>query len=171
VTFAGDEKGLDDAYGNAYGQGTAYDPATKSLYIKGSSTPVDWIEDFTMVPFGRTAESERYGQAMDAYDDLKHRGNEVKRVVGHSLGGSVALELQKNLGAKGVKVDSRTFGAPVMDAKPFDRYYNKVERYRHPTDPVSLLDRGAQWGGWKAYPHTYTGFESFDTKSKNALAP
>ena len=59
VTFARDEKGLDDAYANAYGQGTAYDPATKSLYIKGSSTPTDWAEDLTMIPFGRTAQSER----------------------------------------------------------------------------------------------------------------
>jgi len=163
VTFAGDEKGLDDAYADAYGQGTAYDPATKSLYIKGSSTPTDWVEDFTMIPFNRTAESERYQQAMRSYDDLLYRGNKVDRVVGHSLGGSVALEMQKNLAEKHVKVDSRTFGAPVADLRPFGRFYGKAERFRHPLDPVSVADRGAKWGSLKAYPHSYHGFsEKYD---------
>jgi hypothetical protein len=163
VTFKGDEKGLDDAYANAYGQGTAYDPATKTLYIKGSSTPTDWANDVTLIPFGLTAHSERYQQAMTAYNDLLDRGNEVKRVVGHSLGGSVALQMQKDLAKKGVKVDSRTFGAPVDDKTPFGRYFTKAERFRHPADPVSLLDRTAQWGDWKAYPHSYHGFaEKFD---------
>ena len=170
VTFKADEKGMDEAYANP--KGTSYDPATKSLYIKGSSTPTDWIEDATMIPFERTAQSERYGQAMDAYNNLLYEGNDVKRVVGHSLGGSVALEMQKNLGEKGVKLDSRTFGAPVLDAKPFDRYRNKVERYRHPTDIVSIFDRGAQWGEFKAYPHTYGGFQSFDKQpTKSTLKP
>jgi hypothetical protein len=118
VTFKEDEKGLDDAYANAYGQGTAYDPATKTIYIKGSSTPVDWAEDATMIPFGRTGESERYQQAMKAYDDLLYRGNKVDRVVGHSLGGSVALEMQKNLARKGAKVDSRTFGGKWIRTVP-----------------------------------------------------
>ena len=59
---------------------------------------------------------------MDAHNKLPASGKPVNRVVGHPLGGSVALELQKNLDKQGRKVDSRTFGAPVMDVKPFDRY-------------------------------------------------
>ena len=160
VSFKGDEKGLDNAYANP--QGTSYDAATKTMYIKGSSTATDWLDDFRTIPFGDTAQSERYGQAMDAYNHLTTSGKPVDRVVGHSLGGSVALELQKNLSKQGRKVDSRTFGAPVMDAKPFDRYYNNAERYRHPTDPVSVLDRGAKWGKYKPYSHSYAGFQDFD---------
>ena len=166
VTFRADEKGLDNAYMNP--QGTSYDPTTKSMYIKGSSTATDWWDDVSKIPFGDTAKSERYGQAMQAYNKLNGNGKHVDRVVGHSLGGSVALELQKNLAKQGRNVDSRTFGAPVMDLRPFDRYYNKAERFRHPTDPVSILDRGASWGDWKTYPHSYAGFQSFD-KSKDAL--
>jgi O6-methylguanine-DNA--protein-cysteine methyltransferase len=166
VTFRADEKGLDDAYMNP--QGTSYDPTTKSMYIKGSSTATDWWDDVSKIPFGDTAQSERYGQAAAAYKKLNDNGKHVDRVVGHSLGGSVALELQKNLAKHGRNVDSRTFGAPVMDLKPFDRYYNKAERFRHPTDPVSILDRGASWGDWKTYPHSYAGFQNFD-KSKDAL--
>jgi hypothetical protein len=161
VTFRADEKGLGEAYSNP--KGTSYDPATKSLYVKGSSTAQDWVDDARLIPFGDTAQSERYGQAMDAYRDLASRGKPVDRVVGHSLGGSVALEMQKNLARQGHQVASRTFGVPVMDLKPFHRYYGKAERHRHPTDPVSIFDRGAAWGDWKAYPHTYTGFaETFD---------
>ena len=36
VTFKADEKGLGDAYANPLG--TSYDPATKSLYVKGRQT-------------------------------------------------------------------------------------------------------------------------------------
>ena len=160
VSFKGDEEGLDHAYANP--KGTAYDAATKTMYIKGSSTATDWLDDFRTIPFGDTSQSERYGQAMEAYNDLTGSNKPVERVVGHSLGGSVALELQKDLAKQGRAVGSRTFGAPVLDAKPFDRYYNNAERYRHPTDIVSLLDRGAKWGKYKPYAHSYAGFQDLD---------
>ena len=99
---------------------------------------------------------------MDAYNGLTSHGKPVERVVGHSLGGSAALQLQRDLDKQGRKVGSRTFGAPVMDLKPFDRYYNNAERYRHPTDPVSAMDRGATWGKYKPYSHSYAGFTDMD---------
>ena len=73
--------------------------------------------------------------------------------------GSVALEQQKD---KNIDF-SRTFGAPVVDLNPFKR--GTQERYRHPLDPVSILDRGANWGDFKAYPHSYGGFQSMDHKT------
>ena len=63
---------------------------------------------------------------------------------------AVALEMQSRQGIP----RSRTFGAPVLDLNS----RGPVERYRRPLDPVSILDRGARWGGLSAYPHTYTGF-------------
>ena len=53
VTFKGDEKGLAEAYMNPVG--TSYDPATKSLYVKGSSTATEWLDDARYIPFGDTA--------------------------------------------------------------------------------------------------------------------
>ena len=102
--------------------------------------------------------AERYKQAERAYNDLTQKyGKPVNRVVGHSLGGSVALELAKN---KDIEF-TRTFGAPVADLNPGHR--GVVDRYRHPVDPVSIFDRGATWGTVMAYPHSYTGFkEEFD---------
>ena len=105
--------------------------------------------------WGNTRDAERYQQADAAYEDLQASGKPVDRIVGHSLGGSVALQLQQD---KGIP-KSRTFGAPVVDLKPFGRFYGDAERYRHVFDPVSILDRGAKWGKVKLYPHSYTGYD------------
>ena len=151
-TFAADETGLDRAYENP--QGTFYDPSTKTLYVKGSVTATDWVDDARDIPFGDTERAERYRQAMDAYKELKSQGKDVGRIVGHSLGGAVALTMQKNLKIP----ESRTFGAPVMDFNVFGH----SERYRHPLDPVSAADRGATWGPWMGVnplsTHSYRGF-------------
>ena len=157
ATFKQDEEGLDNAYLDKTSAGVYYDPSTRTEYVKGTKTAHDWYDDFTKIPFwGDTRNSERYQQADAAYEDLQAHGQPVDRVVGHSLGGSVALQLQRD---KGIPA-SRTFGAPVLDLKRSD--YGKSERYRHPIDPVSVLDRGATWGKFKVYPHTYTDFEDRD---------
>ena len=61
-------------------------------------------------------------------------------MVGHSLGGSVSLELQKNYPDR--KLKSRTYGAPVMDLLGSES--ENVDRYRNGFDPVSVFDRGAK---------------------------
>ena len=157
VSFTQDEKGMGAAYGYKSFPGAAYDSNTQTLYVAGSDSWESWFHDDPLIPFGKTSDATRYKQAERAYDDLIATGHPVHRVVGHSLGGSVALELSKN---KGIEF-SRTFGAPVFDLNPFNR--GKVERYRHPLDPVSIFDRGATWGGLVAdQPHTYGGFRHFD---------
>ena len=151
ASFEQDEKGLENAYNDKTSKGVFYDPETRTEYIKGSSTPRDGFDDLTKIPiWGDTKQAERYQEADKAYLGLQASGKPVERVVGHSLGGSVALELAKDRGIQ----HSRTFGAPVLDMNPF----GNAERYRHPLDPVSILDRGAKWGNVKAYPHSYTGF-------------
>jgi hypothetical protein len=151
ASFEQDEAGMDKAYGDETATGVYYDPATKTEYVKGSVTKRDWFDDFTKIPFwGDIHDAERLQQAEQAYNDLLMQGKPVDRVVGHSLGGSVALQLQED---KAIPL-SRTFGAPVFDLN----FKQKSERYRHPLDPVSILDRSATWGPVMAYPHTYTGF-------------
>ena len=86
---------------------------------------------------GDLTKSERYINAEKA---LKSNPN-IERVVGHSLGGVVSLELQKNY----PHLKSRTYGAPVLDFKGINPYYNNenVERFRNLGDPISILDRSA----------------------------
>ena len=152
ASFQEDEAGLVNAYKDATSTGVYYDPATKTEYVKGSVTGRDFYDDFTKIPmWGNTRDSERYQQADAAYEDLQASGKPVDRIVGHSLGGSVALQMQKDQQIP----KSRTFGAPVVDLNPF----GSAERYRHPLDLVSILDRGATWGKPKLYSHSYTGFE------------
>jgi len=128
VSFKRDEQGLSAAYSNP--KGTSYDPATQTEYVKGSVNARDFFDDFTKIPFGDTAYTQRYDQGMQAYNELQSNGQPVKRIVGHSLGGSVALEMQKNLEKKGRTVTTRTFGAPVLE--PLGVFSStKSERYKH----------------------------------------
>ena len=155
ATFAQDETGMDAAYAYKSFPGAAYDENTQTLYVAGSDSWRSWYDDFRNIPaWGDLKDSERYKQAERAYDDLTTKyGKHVRRVVGHSLGGSAALELAKN---KGIEY-SRTFGAPVLDVNPFHR--GQADRYRHPLDPACVLDRGASWGSLAANPHSYGRFK------------
>jgi hypothetical protein len=63
---------------------------------------------------------------------------QVKTVIGHNLGASVALELQRNY--KHI-TSSRTYGAPVSN--PLGSESNNVDRCRNWFDPVSMFDRSA----------------------------
>ena len=94
VSFKRDEDGLTEAYSNT--QGTFYDPATKTEYVKGSTTATDWIQDFENIPFGNTAQTERYGQAMDTYNELTAKGQRPERFVGHSRRGCHPTNGQRN---------------------------------------------------------------------------
>ena len=159
ASFKQDEEGLKNAYNDKTSTGVYYDPNTRTEYVKGSVTGRDWYDDFTKIPFGTTHNAERYQQADKAYEDLQASGKPVDRVVGHSLGGSVALEMQKNHGIP----QSRTFGAPVLDLNSFGH----PERYRHPLDIVSILDRSATWGPFSGVnplsTHSYEGFGNLQT--------
>ena len=109
-------------------------------------------DDFTRIPlWGNLQDSDRYQKADKAYYDLVNSGKPVDRIVGHSLGGSVALEMQRQHNIP----KSRTFGAPVLDLVP----KAGQDRYRHPLGPVSVFDRSAKWGNLMYNnPHSYTGY-------------
>jgi len=143
---AAGEGPISDAEGlaRAYSQGDAYTHGG-TTYIAGSHTARDWWDDVTKVPFwGDVRKSERYQQA----DKALKANPKVTRVVGHSLGGAVALEAQK----QNPKLASRTYGAPVFDPLGLD---SKAERYRNVGDPVSIFDRSAKKS---IHPHPFSSF-------------
>ncbi len=127
---------ITDAEGlsRAYEQGDAYTHG-KTLYVAGSHTARDWMDDVTRIPFwrplfGGSKAIRRYQMAQQAARETK-----PETVVGHSLGGAVALQMQK----ESPELKTRTYGAPVLD--PLGQ--SAGERYRSRFDPVSILDRGA----------------------------
>lgn len=165
-SFARDEVGMQKAYNDTTSQGVYYDPANRTMYVKGTvpSSAKDWWDDVSKIPFwGDIHNADRTRQAEVAYQQLIQEGKPVDRVVGHSLGGSVALQLQKD---HDIPI-SRTFGAPVFDVnnslRGTDMAYHNA-RYRHPTDPVSVLDRGATMLPVRDLnAHMYGGYsEEFD---------
>jgi pimeloyl-ACP methyl ester carboxylesterase len=137
--------------------------------IAGSHTARDWWDDVTKIPFW--GDSHKIYRMQTAQKALA-ANTQTTRVVGHSLGGSVALQAQKD----NPKLASRTCGAPVWDAFGgdnvdrgygiFDKIQGKpggVERYRSSGDPVSFFDGSAKstLPGKEALsmsgPHAYQG--------------
>ena len=111
-----------------------------SMYVAGTSSLGDVADDLAL-PFGLTKETQRY---IDAERVLK-ANPKIRRVVGHSLGGAVALEMQRAQ----PELKTRTYGAPVVSMTPGDRY-------RSAGDPVAALDFGAKTSAPKSLnPHSY----------------
>jgi hypothetical protein len=79
------------------------------LYIAGTKSLSDIKDDITKIPaWGDSRSIQRY---QDATEYLKQHPN-ITEVSGHSLGGSVALQLQKD---NDQIQHTRTYGAPALD--------------------------------------------------------
>ena len=125
-----DAEGMD----RAYQQGDVYGEAEK-MFVAGSHTPTDWFDDVTKIPqwqnvpgglnnvvdimntwwgrkifgTGDLRQSWRYQRARDYL--VAHP--EKTSLDGHSLGGAVVLQLQKDFPDRNLK--TLTQGAPVWD--------------------------------------------------------
>ncbi len=119
----------------------------ETLYIAGTSSLRDVWDDLK-IPFHLTSKSDRYQHASKYLET----DQKITKLVGHSLGGSVALELQGNMGPRNFKTN--TYGAPVLSITPSEN------RYRNFGDPVSILDRGSKSSlNVGLNPHTYDNFD------------
>ena len=137
------EIGLNKAYNN----NNKIHVEGDTLYIAGTSNLKDVYDDVTKIPFyGSIMDSTRYNQAKTALDSNQN----IKNLVGHSLGGSVALQFQKDNN----KFETTTYGAPV-----FKIGTKQGNRYRFPFDPVSYLDNGALTvNKFSINPHSYSNY-------------
>ena len=116
-------QGLAEAYKIDSGTYVAGD----SLYLAGTKSARDVWDDLK-IPFGMTSRSQRYE---DANRVLK-ANPQIRRIVGHSLGGAVALELQR----EHPEMKTVTYGAPVISA-------SGGERHRALFESVAMFDFGA----------------------------
>ena len=133
-----DRAGLDKAYSLESG---SY-PVGDTLFVAGTKSLQDVWDDLK-IPFGLTSFSDRYKQA----DRVLEANPQIRRVVGHSLGGAVALELAKNHPRLRA---TETYGAPVFSFEGSD------QRHRHWLDPVAMLDSGADTTvPQELNPHSY----------------
>ena len=108
-----DEEGLKRAYETKDGLYQHYN----KLFIAGTKDPIDFIDDLKL-PFDDTLNKTKRGRDADAYYRSHH---EIDTVIGHSLGGSVALALEKAYKKQGDNpygiIQSKTFGAPTVSGK------------------------------------------------------
>lgn len=126
-----DKEGLERAYNTKEGLFIFGD----RMYIAGSKSLNDWKDDIMRIPaWGDSRKIQRYQDARKAL--LDHP--EVTHLSGHSLGSSVALQLQKDY--RHIQ-DTRAYGSPVLDITPhIGPPQERVERYRSYGDPVSMFD-------------------------------
>ena len=83
------EIGLNNAYNNANKVHVQGD----TLFVAGTSNLKDAYDDVSKIPFyGDIKNSTRYNQAKNALDSNPN----INKIIGHSLGGSIGLQLQKD---------------------------------------------------------------------------
>ena len=81
------------------------------MYVAGARNAVDVFDDITTVPFGLTKYSDRFKSVEKELKD----NPKVKMIQGQSLGGAIALSLNKE---NGWKIDRRTYNAPCVSSQP-----------------------------------------------------
>jgi len=103
-----------------------------TMHIAGSSSTQDWVLDDITIPCCQTHKTLRYKDAKMLLESNK----QITSLTGHSLGGSVALQLQKDFPERNLNIN--TYGAPVVSLTP------STNRFRNYMDPVSMFDQGAK---------------------------
>ena len=119
------------------------------MFLAGTSNLQDVWDDFK-VPFHLTRYTKRYQDA----DNLLKNNPQVKKSMGHSLSGSVSLELQKQHPNR--DYDIIIYGAPVLQVGG-----QKYKRFRKSNDIISGLDGGALTYDGSLNPiksHSYKGY-------------
>ena len=132
---------------NTQGIKIAYDRNNKvyvqgnKMYVGGTTSMRDWRQNFTNLKTGRVREMDRYKEARRVLLE----NPQVDTLLGHSMGGSVVLELNKEFKDKNYK--TRTYDAPVISLiSPIfglDKPTEQHKRFRKTGDVVSGLDSGA----------------------------
>ena len=102
-----------------------------------------------VLPYGSFGDLTTTSRSEAAETALKYNPN-IKRAVGDSRGGAVALQLQKHH----PELTVRTYGAPVIDlTRAMKPTWNaNTERYRNFGDPVAMFDSSAHT---TVYPQFY----------------
>jgi len=114
-----------------------------TMHVAGSMSTQDWYDDLK-IPIFQTHRTMRYKNAKKLLESNK----EITSLNGHSLGGSVVLQLQKDFPERNLKIN--TYGAPVVSMTP------SANRYRNYGDTFSMFDQGAKSGLHIGLnPHSY----------------
>ena len=135
---------------NSQGIKYAYDRDNKifvkgnKMYVGGTASAVNWLENFTKLPFGvlgGVRDMERYIEAKRVLQD----NPQTTELVGHSQEGPVVLTLAKDFPDRSLR--TRTYNSPTFSLG-FNPNTEEHKRFRKVGDLVSAFDGGAM--------HVYT---------------
>jgi len=96
----------------------------------------DAIDDLKIPEF-KTRDIQRYKDA----DKFLKQNSDIKQLIGHSMGGSVVLQLNQD---NNNKFETRTYSAPVFDVVPHNSNDPENERFKTLGDPVAIFDNNAR---------------------------
>ena len=132
---------------NTQGIKYAYDQDNKifvrgnKMYVGGTTSTRDWQQNFTKLKTGGIRDMDRYKEARRVLME----NPQVDTLLGHSMGGSVVLELNKEFNDRNYK--TRTYDAPVVSLVApifgLDKPTEQHKRFRKTGDLVSSLDSAA----------------------------
>ena len=128
-----DAAGVDEAYSTSKGLYSA----GSTLFIAGTTSLGDVADDLS-IPLGLTSTTARHRDA----SMVLAASPQFSTLVGHSLGGAVALQLQ----TENPELNTRTYGAPVASTAP------SSERFRHwgPRGDAGFRGRRRRSAGFKS---------------------
>jgi len=131
------KKDISDSEGlsRAYKQKDKLYVNNNKLYIAGTSSLRDVIDD-TLIPLKLTRISQRYRDA----EKILRKNPDINTLIGHSLGSSVSLELNKNYNNK---FTTRNYSSPVFDLFKNNSVNDKNLRFKTNNDIISIFDRNA----------------------------
>ena len=120
------------------------------------------VGEWWKIPAFKTKDSAIYGRARKYLDE--HPG--ITNLVGHSFGGSAALQFQKD----DKKYNTRTYGAPVFDVLPRNTFY-KPQRYCNRLDPVCAADLGAEKQDYLTSLNTHSYYNTSKHYGQRVIQP
>ena len=107
------------------------------MFIAGSKSIRDWVDNAAFIPPSLTTYHNIY---QSANDSLK-QNPQVNEIIGHSAGGAVLLELEKQYPNRFNK--TRTYSAPVFNPFGNEALNENRLRFRTTFDPVAAFDNNA----------------------------
>ena len=99
------------------------------------------VMDWPKIPLGTFKDSKIYKNIDPVFKD----NPQIDYVVGHSAGGSAALELEKNYPDR--KITSITYNSPIFERADPEKYFNENKqpmRFAVSGDPVTMFDMNAR---------------------------
>ena len=136
----GNKEKIEDRFGlsNAYASKSGLYSTGKTLYISGTtgkdgSITRDIIDDLIHLPTRNAEQTEKYKDVINYLKD----NQQIKRVVGHSLGSAVVNTINQDFPNK---YQSTTYATPAIKPKRKGKQDPRHRDWRNPNDPVSALD-------------------------------